>query len=53
MELCALHQNAELAVAMFTVKLLCLTVGQILIRKPKKKKKKRAHIQTTLVAEIK
>lgn len=52
MELCALHQNAELAVAMFTVKLLCLTVGQILMRKPKKKKK-RAHIQTTLVAEIK
>lgn len=37
MELCALCQNAELAVAMLTVKLLCLTVGQILERKPKTK----------------
>lgn len=52
MELCALCQNAELAVAMLTVKLLCLTVGQILVRRPKKKKKA-LFSNLTLVAVIK
>lgn len=33
MELCALCQNVELGVTMLTVKLLCLTVGQILEKK--------------------
>lgn len=37
MKFCALSQDAEFGVAVFTIKLLCLSIGKVLMKKKKTK----------------